>query len=149
MQQINAEAEFDAGKLDVQLQLAVEVEITADGMRALNATIVRAPPKSNSAMADLHVRARAGDRVVTEYVIPDPRLMEVDREGRNTAPQATTFIFVPLDAGLTAIDLIPVKGREVEVSKGGSVNPKFWLRQACEKERELAECQEILRKIGE
>jgi hypothetical protein len=141
---VNPESTFDVGQIASELQLAVEVEITAEGVKPISATIIRAPVKSSSALADLLVRPRAGDKVVVEYTIPDPRLVEVDSEGYRTLPKAQTFIYAPLSRSLSAVEIVPVAGREKFVSKGGTIDLRPLIKQACERRTEIKECQEIL-----
>lgn len=125
-------------------QLAIEVEVSADGIKPLGASIVRAPAKSGSAMADLRIAAKAGDQTRAEYTAPDPRLSEVERQGQRALPSARTFLFVPLSAELTVVQITPVEGREDRVSKGGTFDPRPLARQACQERRALKECIELL-----
>ena len=141
---LNAEGRVDRSR--VRLQLAVEIEVTAEGVRALGATIVRAPDKSNSAQAGLRARATTGETVVADYVFPDPRLVEIEREGERTLQSATTIVFVPLSADLTELEILPVGGMETEVSRGGSIQLQGLVRRACVDRTRLDVCREVIRR---
>ena len=142
-----AEDAFDIGQLAPVLHLAVEIEVTAEGVRPIGVSIVRGPDKSSSALADLLVTARAGDEVFAEYTIPDPRLAEVDSEGQRTLTRAPTFVFVPLSAVLAEpelkLEIVPVPGREEFVSEGGTLDLVPLVTRACKARPELEECQKI------
>jgi hypothetical protein len=144
----NAEDTFDVGQVSSRLHLAVEVEVTADGIRPTGVTIVRGPEKAGSAMADLLVRARAGDEVIAEYTMPDPRLVEIESETWMTLDAERTIVFAPLVPELTELEIVPVEGREPFVSKGGVVELQPLVRKACEEQPELEECRKILGSRG-
>ena len=136
---------FDVSMLATTAQLAVEVQVTAGGVTPLGATIVLGPPKANSALTDLSVRALAGDRVLAEYVMADPRLAEVDDTGTVVLEAAQTFVYAPLSPDLTVLEITAVEGR-VGVSTGGTTDLKPLIWQACNEQPDIKACQEILRK---
>jgi len=140
----NAKSEWKPST-EGELQLAVEVEVRADGVTPLGASVVRASGKTNSAIQDLRVVANGASRQLGQYVMPDPRFAKVDREGEQILPSARTFVFAPLSADLTTITVQPVPGGKENVSRGGNIDARPLLREACEKERELSVCQQILR----
>ncbi len=134
---------FDVAMLTAVAQLAVEIEVRADGIVALGASIVFGPVKANSALADLSVSARAGDKVLHEYVMPDPRLGE--SENREVVlDSAQTYAYAPLSPDLTELVIAPVPGRE-GISPAGTIELPPLLVLACRQQPRLAECQEILK----
>src|ERR1044072_8531722 len=121
-----------------------------EGGEAVSGKGSHAPGLTNSPVADRRVTAQAGARTVADYVIPDPRLAEVDtREGpgggQRVLPEARTIIFAPLAEDLTDIRLAPVRGREEKASKGGTLDARALDVRACEAQTALEECHKILR----
>jgi hypothetical protein len=141
----NSANTFDVAMFDATPQLAIEVEVTASDIQPRNVTIVRAPAKANSAMADLQVRTLAGDKVMAEYTVSDPRLVEIERQGQKILPAARTFLYVPLSAALTELVVVPATGREKFVSKGGVLDLRALLQKACREQSGMKECREIIR----
>jgi hypothetical protein len=140
----NAESHWKPAA-DDDLQLAVEVEIRADGLTPMGATVVRAPRKTNSAIADLSVRATGASGPTGEYAMADPRLAEVDRSGEQILQSARSFVFAPLTPDLTTIEVRPLTGAKRAVSRGGTIDARPLLWAACEKEREIPTCIQVLR----
>lgn len=150
LDKLNSQSTYNVAQKTRQALLAVEVTVRADGVEAVSAKVIHAPGPTNSAVADLRVTAQAGARTVADYVIPDPRLAEVDtREGpgggQRVLPEARTIIFAPLAEDLTDIRLAPVRGREEKASKGGTLDARALAVRACEAQTALEECQKILR----
>ena len=145
LSKINEETSYNVGQLSAQLILAIEIEVTAAGIRPLESQVIRAPMKTNSALADLHLKAFSGQAIISEYTFPDPRLVEVNSSGLRTLPKATTFIFVPLNRQLTLIRIDPVRSREKFVSRGGMFDPQPLMNQACENKQMYKECRDIWR----
>lgn len=150
LDKLNAQSTFNVSQKSRQALLAVEVSVRADGVEAVGAKVIRAPAPTNSAEADLRVTAQAGARTVADYVIPDPRLAEVDtREGkggdRRVLPEGRIIVFAPLAEDLTEIRIAPVTGREQQASKGGTLDARALAVRACEAQTALEECQKILR----
>lgn len=141
---VNEEHTFDVRGLASTLHLAIEIEVTADDVKPIAAKIIRGPLKSSAGLADLRIQALEGDKVVREYVIPDPRIAEVERGGVMMLPRARTFIYTPLSAALTRVRVVPVAGREKIVSKGGVMDARALAQQACRQQPDLKECKEIL-----
>ncbi|MEO8380715.1 MAG: hypothetical protein ABI779_13710 [Acidobacteriota bacterium] len=131
-------------------QLAVEVEITASSVTPVGATIVQAPPKTNSAIADLRVQAVGADR--WEYTMADPRLAEIDDANEQRAvvlPTARWYVYAPLSVSVTAISVQPVSEAKREVSRGGTIDVRGLAAEACRKtQSELPTCREIVAKYG-
>jgi hypothetical protein len=144
---MNAEDSFSVQQIAPIYTLAVEVEITAQGVEVIGSRVLLAPEKSNSALVDLIVRAKAGAEVLFEYGLPDPRLAEVDGEGQITLPAATTFLHVPLLDELTEIEIRPAEGREDIASRGGTIEVLPLLQQACKRQIELEVCQEFFKRL--
>lgn len=140
----NSSTEYNSAKMRSEHILAVEVEVTAEGIRPIGSKIIRAPMKKSSALADLHLKAMAEQSVLVEYTFPDPRLVEVDSLEHKTLPRATTFVFLPLTSSLSEVRISPVKGREKMVSGGGVFDPRPMMKKACEGEKMLDECKKIL-----
>lgn len=132
-------------------QLAVEVEITAAGITPIGATIVQAPPKTNSAIADLRVQAVGADR--WEYTMPDPRFAEVDdpkEHGERVLPSARWYVYAPLSVTVTAISVQPLAQTERAVSRGGTIDVRALAAEACTRTKsELLACREIVAKYGQ
>lgn len=150
LERLNSQSTFNASQKSRQTILAVEVKVRADGVEAAGAKVIRAPAPKNSAVAHLRVTARAGERTVADYVIPDPRLAEVNtREGEGgglrVLPEGSTIVFAPLAEDLTEIRIAPVGGREEQVSKGGTLDVRALAVRACEGQTALEVCQKILR----
>jgi hypothetical protein len=144
----NEKDTYQSTKDELKLQLALEIEFTQGGISVVGSKIIRAPVKANSAMSDLVVQAKSGERVVGEYSVADPRLVEVEKEGGKVLPQARAFVYLPLTADLTELSIRPAQGREGAVSQGGVIALKPHMKEACEKRREIDVCQEILRSSG-
>lgn len=127
-------------------QLAIEVEVTADGIRPVGARIVFAPPKTNSAFADLRVQPAGVDG--GGYTIADPRLADsADPEGRRPImlESVRTFVYVPLLAALTAISVQPHDDTDPTVSRGGRFDVRALAQEACTRiPFDLPVCREIL-----
>jgi hypothetical protein len=150
LDKLNSQSTYNVSQKTRQALLAVEVKVRADGVEAVSAKVIHAPAPTNSAIADLRVTAQAGARSVADYVIPDPRLAEVDtREGegggRRVLPEARTIVFAPLAEDLSEIRIAPVSGREQQASKGGTLDARALAVRACEAQTALEECQKILR----
>jgi hypothetical protein len=149
LKKLNAQSTFNASQKTRQPLLAVEVAVRADGVQAVGAKVIAAPAPKNSAEADLRVTARAGSRTLADYVIPDPRLAEVDtREGpggQQVLPEGRTTVFAPLAEDITDIQIAPVAGREQRASKGGTLDVRALAVSACEGQTALEVCQKILR----
>lgn len=150
LEKLNSQSTFNVSQKTRQALLAVEVTVRADGVEAVGAKVIHAPGPTNSAVADLRVTAQAGARTIADYVIPDPRLAEVDtREGegggQRVLPEGRTIVFAPLAEDLTEIRIAPVKGREEQASKGGTLDARALAQRACEAQTALEECQKILR----
>ena len=133
-------------------QLAVEVEITAEGIKPIGATIVQAPPKTNSAIADLRVQAVGAER--WEYTMADPRLAEVDdpkEQGGRVLPSARWYVYAPLSVAVTAVSVQPVAQQtERAVSRGGTIDVRELAAEACTRTKsELPACREIVAKYGQ
>ena len=130
--------------------LAVEVEITAGGVTPIGATIVQAPPKTNSAIADLRVEPVGAERAA--YTMPDPRLAEVDdpnEQGERILPSARWFVYAPLSASVSAISVQPIAATERKVSRGGTIDVRALAVDACRRnESQLPACREILAKYA-
>jgi hypothetical protein len=144
------ENRFDLSELTAHALLAVEVNVRADGLDVVSAKVIRGPSTPNSAEYDLLVTARAGDRTIAEYVIPDPRLAEVlghgsEERGHLILPEAATVVFAPLTEDLTEIQIAPIKGREERASKGGTIDARTLAARACEGQTGIEECQRIPR----
>jgi hypothetical protein len=128
--------------------LAIEVEITADGVKPIGARIVFAPPKTNSAFADLRVQVGGVDGWT--YTMTDPRLVEVnDPNERRTIvlESARAFVFVPLLAAATALSVEPLAGMDMDkdVSRGGKFDVRALAVEVCSRtQSELPVCREIL-----
>lgn len=126
--------------------LAIEVELTADGIRPVSARIVNAPPKTNSAFADLNVQPAGVDR--GGYTMADPRLADVaDADGRRpiVLESVRWFVYVPLLAAVTAISVQPLADTDPSVSRGGRFDVREFAREACRRTRsELPVCRQIL-----
>jgi len=136
---------FDVAMLTAVAQLAVEIDVTAGGIVPLGASVVFGPVKANSALADLSVTALAGDKVLHEYVMPDPRLGE--SENREVVlDSAQTYAYAPLSPDLTELVIVPVPGRE-GISPSGTIELQPLLISACREQPRLAECQEILKNL--
>lgn len=147
---LNSQSTFNASQRTRQTLLAVEVAVRADGVEAVGARVIRAPAPTNSAEADLRVTAQAGPRTLADYVIPDPRLAEVDRRegeggGLRVLPEGRIIVFAPLAEDLTEIRIAPVSGRDERVSKGGTLDARSLALRACEAQTALEECQRLLR----
>jgi hypothetical protein len=140
----NAEDAFDVTQLERDLHMAVEVEITAEGVTPVGVSIVRGPARPNSAQADLSVRAFTSDAVVSQYTIADPRLVEVEGEGWRQLPSARIFVHVPLDTDLRQLLIVPVAGREADTSPGGAVDLQPLMKEACKEQPDLDPCKDIL-----
>jgi len=128
--------------------LAIEVEITADGVKPISAKIVQAPPIANSAFADLRVQVGGVDGWA--YTMPDPRLVNAhDPNERRTIvlESARAFVYVPLLAAATALSLEPLAGaeRDRDVSRGGNFDVRALAAEVCSRtQSELPVCREIL-----
>lgn len=148
---LNAENKFDVSQMTQQLQLAVEVSVTSEGISTVGVSIIRAPPKSNSALADLRVNVRAGNNVVADYTMADPRIVEEgsreDEEGgdQKILPEARTFVFAPLLENLTDIQIIPVDSRREFVSRGGTIDAPPLIQRACQERSDIQECRKLFR----
>jgi hypothetical protein len=128
-----------------EVQLAVEVEIRADGITPVGASVVQAPAKTHSAIQDLRVTASGGGQPLAQYAMADPRIAEVDGEGRRVLDSVRTFIFAPLSPALATITVEPLPTAQEGVSRGGTLDAVPLLRKACEQERNMSLCQQILR----
>lgn len=152
LDRLNAENKFDVSQMTQQLQLAVEVSVMAEGISVVGVSIIRAPIKSNSALADLRVSVLAGSNVVADYTIADPRIVEEGpREGeeageQKTLPEARTFVFALLSENLTEIQINPVDSRKQFVSKGGTIDARPLIQQACQERSDVEECRKLLRR---
>jgi hypothetical protein len=139
-----APGKFNVAQMTGRVLLAVEVSVSAEGVRALGASVIRAPAKANSATPDLRVTARAGESVVADYTIADPRRVEIEGKEWKMLPEGRAFIYAPLSEGLTEFRIEPLPGRERDASKGGTLDARELARRACEGRTELEECRRVL-----
>jgi len=146
----NEQTSFRIGQMNAQPQLAIELEFGPDGVRTVGSTVVRAPRKSNAAVADYRVRALAGARTLAEFVIADPTVVEVDGEGlRQSEQPQTVFIYVPLDAEMTELAIAPVEGRErfTMLKQERRLEARPLLEQGCRDKEGMAECRQTLERL--
>lgn len=126
--------------------LAIEVEVTADGVRPLGAKIVLAPPKANSDSGELRVQPTGIEG--WSYTMHDPRIVsadEPDERRSEVLESARTFVFVPLLAAIHGLDILPVPGEKPDASRGGKFDVREFAREACRRTRsELPVCRQIL-----
>lgn len=124
--------------------LAVEVEVTADGVKPLRANLILAPRIANSAVEDLRVEATGIQDWA--YTFTDPRFVESDdphaREA-NVLESARTYVYVPLSPALTTLSISPLRDRDT--SRGGKFDVRELAKQLCSRMRkEFPICEEIL-----
>ena len=141
-------ASADAPGLTIPL-LAIEVEVTADSVTPVSATIINAPPKPNSAIGDLRVQAIGTD---WSYTMPDPRLVETSdpaEPGTAELESARGHVYVPLLVAVTGISIQPSAELMVEkVSRGGTFDIGTLAAQACMRaQSQLPVCQQIIEKF--
>lgn len=144
-ERVNSQSTATAAVSGQQLQLAVEVEVTASGVTPIGAVIIRAPQRTSSGLPDLRVTIDGSQP--TAYSLADPRLAQVDAEGERVLPSARTFIHAPLSANLGSVRIEPMDPGRKDVSRGGVIDLRPLLVRACEEARELQECQAILRTV--
>lgn len=142
----NAAERFDVAEAAAVLHLVIEARVTAKGVETSGVTIVRGPAKANSALPDLMVRSLAGEEVLAAYTTPDPRLAEIEGERHLVLDVAQTYVYAPLSADLTAVEIKRADGAPPDVTRGAILNtqPLLWL--ACRERPELEECQKVLEK---
>ena len=126
--------------------LAIEVEITADGVKPLGASIVLAPRKANSAIEDLRVQAGGVDG--WSYTMPDPRLATSSDPGQPeeiVLESVRTFVYVPLLAAVKTLSIESLAPPDRVVSRGGKFDVRALAREVCTRTRSpLPVCREIL-----
>lgn len=140
---VNAVADFSAVTASQPL-LAVEVEITANGVIPLDASIIFAPRTTDSADPELRVRANGVEG--WEYTIANPLIAQVeDPENPQTIvlESARIPVFVPLSPALTSITIEPIAESDATV-RGGTFDVRKLAAQACARMRSsIAGCREI------
>ena len=140
---VNAVADFSALTASQPL-LAVEIEITANEVRLLDARILFAPRTTDSAVPELRVRANGVEG--WEYTIANPLIAHVDDPENPqmiVLESARIPVFLPLSAALTSITIEPVAERDAPV-RGGTFDVRKLAAQACARMRSsIAACREI------
>ena len=106
-------------------------------------TPAKPAPASGSGVEDLRVRAMARDKVVAEYSIPDPRLVETEDQKWQLLPSARTFVYVPLSTEITALSISPLPGR-TRASKGGTIPVLDLAKRACAERTQVETCRRIM-----
>lgn len=123
---LNARSEFRSSQIVANQYLVVTLELTKTSIEPLDARLMRGPGIRNSATDDLRVRAMKGNKVHTQYSIQDPRFRKRQRGSDLGAgyewfelPSVEKSVFIPLDASITKVSIVPAPGREGAVSSGG------------------------------
>lgn len=141
---VNAAADFSAVTASQPL-LAVEVEITANEVRPLDASILFAPRTTDSAVPEMRVRANGVEG--WEYTIANPLIAHVDDpENPQTIvlESARIPVFVPLSPALTSITIEPVAEGDATTPRGGTFDVRKLAAQACARMRSsIAGCREM------
>ena len=111
-QRANATATADALNAEASvLQLAIPVEVSAAGVRALaEGEVIRAPrpgPGSGPQLLVTLEGVTSEGKIRSQYEFPDPRIFEVEGEGQKIAPSARTYVYVPLSDTVSQIDVKP------------------------------------------
>jgi hypothetical protein len=128
--------------------LAIEVEVTADGIRPIGATIVQAPRIANSAVADL--RVQAGGVLDWIYTMPDPRFVEGtdgDERRDQLLESARGYVYAPLLAAVTTLSIQPLAGGRDDgpITPRGSIDVRPLAEELCRRtQSKLPVCREIL-----
>lgn len=137
--------DFDVGQSNRPI-LAVEVEISAEGIRALRASVIYREAQTDTALEkDLVVTFKAGEEIIVEYSIPDPRRVEIEGQQNEILATGQTFVYAPLDAELTTLEIKPLTGgSQPELPPVNQIDLVPILQQICEEQPDLEACQEIV-----
>ena len=100
------------------LQLAIPVEVSADGVRVVGeGKIIRAPrPQPGSGpRLQITVEGNGPDSPFTrQYALSDPRISELEGRGEEIAKRARTFVYVELNDWASRIRVTPQVQGEFE-----------------------------------
>lgn len=139
----DAQNTFDVAQFSLLPQLVVEIELSAEGIQPIDSTIIYLPYQSdNELQKSLTARFMAGDNVVNEYAILDPRRVEFEDQVYDTLELATTFVYTPLSGDLSelVVEAIPGEGQG-ELPIPEIIDLSLLVQQACEEQPDLEECQ--------
>ena len=120
--------------------VAVEVELSEGGVQTVGSQVVRAPPPAHSVHADVAVRVRAQDRVVSSYAVADPRMAETETGRRLVLPTARAFVYVPIRADLSELEIVPLRAGPLEGRGRLVVRLPQLLREVCKTRADLGDC---------
>lgn len=134
-----------AGTPSVRIPLlAIEIEVTDEGIKPVSAKIIHAPRPSNAAFGDLKVEALGVEGWT--YTFADPRVV-TRHDPNDPQPEvlesARTFVFVPLHVAVKQLSIRPHEGSTLPSPFGGTFDIFEFAKQVCA-ELELPACREIV-----
>lgn len=126
--------------------LAIEIEVSDEGVKPISAKIIHAPRPANAAFGDLHVEAKGVEG--WSHTFADPRVIKVhDSEEKRTEmlESARTIVFLPLHAALTHLTIKPTADSALPGPFGGTFDVRELAKQACAElvQLNLPVCREI------
>lgn len=154
------EEPFTVSDLTAELQLAVELEVSREGVKVISSRVLYGTPQEGTAHPDLTVVATRTKGGPATLRISDPRIAF-------DAPQnylrGTTVVYLPFDESLTALSVAPTPRREAagfdrhayiiarppfggpaRREKAVEIDLRPVVRSACSEARDIPACSPVL-----